>query len=423
MSIGTELLLGQIVDTNAQFIASELAKLGINCYFRTTVGDNKERIKEALLNALKRSEIVITTGGLGPTADDLTTECIAELFEVPLYFDEEVFEHIKRLFASFRYTMPESNRKQALRPEGSGILPNPAGTAPGVLWKLPEDLSERIGLIKSKLPRSILTFPGVPRELKAMWQETAMDYLSKTYAVGTFWSRDLKHYGIGESALAEKYAHLLNLENPTVAPYAGNWECRLRVTARAETEEQARLLAAPVIEEIVTNSGSLCYGFDDATLDSVLGELLSQRHLTLAVAESCTGGLVSERLTDRPGSSEYIKLNVVTYSNEAKSKILGVEEKVLIEHGAVSAECAEQMAVGIRNLAQTDLGMSVTGIAGPGGGTEEKPVGLTYVGLSWQGGYEGKKINLPSRHARKDMRLRASNEALNLMRLHLLNQK
>ncbi len=423
LSIGTELLLGQIVDTNAQFIASELAKLGINCYFRTTVGDNKERIKDAFLSALKRADIVITTGGLGPTADDLTTECIADLFEVPLYFDEEVFAHIKKLFASFRYNMPESNRKQALRPEGASILPNPAGTAPGVLWQIPENLCTRIGLIKSKLPRTILTFPGVPRELKAMWQETAFGYLSKTYATGTFWSRDLKHYGIGESALAEKYAHLLNLENPTVAPYAGNWECRLRVTTRGETEEQAKLLAAPVIEEIVTNSGTLCYGFDDDTLDSVLGDMLSQRHLTLAVAESCTGGLVSERLTDRPGSSEYIKLNVVTYANEAKSKILGVEEKVLAAHGAVSAECAEQMAIGIRKLAQADLGLSVTGIAGPGGGTEEKPVGLTFIGLAWEGGYEGKQVNLPSRHARKDMRLRASNEALNLVRLHLLNHK
>ena len=382
VSIGTELLLGQILDTNAQFIAEELAKLGINSFYRTTVGDNKDRIKNVLQIAFSRANVVITTGGLGPTPDDLTTESIADFFKVPLIFDEAVFEEIKSKFASMRFPMPESNRKQALRPAASSILPNPAGTAPGILWQIDPAICRSAGLNDSDESRAILTFPGVPRELKAMWRQTALPFLKANCATSVFWSRDLKHYGIGESALAEKYAHLLRESNPTVAPYAGNWECRLRVTAKAKTSELAKSIAQPLIDEILKNSGTLCYGFDDDTLESVVGDLLVQRKKTLSVAESCTGGLVSERLTDRPGSSEYITLNLVTYSNDAKTKMLGVEETVLNDKGAVSPECAEQMATGIRNLTGTAIGLSVTGIAGPDGGTPEKPVGLVYVGLA-----------------------------------------
>jgi nicotinamide-nucleotide amidase len=419
LSIGTELLLGQILDTNAQYLSEQLAKLGINSFYRTTVGDNKDRIKDALGVAFSRASLVITTGGLGPTADDLTTESIAEFFRVPLIFDEAVFEQIKALFSTMRFPMPESNRKQALRPADSSILPNPQGTAPGILWQIDQATCRRAGLADMDNPRTILTFPGVPRELKAMWRETAIPFLAHTYATGVFWSHDLKHYGIGESALAEKYAHLLSQSNPTVAPYAGNWECRLRVTAKGETEEAAKLLAQPVIEEILKNSGSLCYGFDDDTLESVVGDLLVRRNKTLSVAESCTGGLVSERLTDRPGSSQYITLNLVTYANAAKTTMLAVEETVLQAKGAVSSECAEQMAKGVRKLAGSDIGLSVTGIAGPAGGTPEKPVGLVYIGLASETGYEGKRLAFPSRLSRKDIRLRAANEALNLVRLYL----
>jgi nicotinamide-nucleotide amidase len=421
VSIGTELLLGQILDTNAQFLGSELAKLGINCYYRTTVGDNKERIKEALRNAFSRSHLVITTGGLGPTADDLTTECIAELFGAPLVLDEAVFEYIKGLFAQMKFTMPESNRKQALRPDGAAILRNPAGTAPGIIWKIDNETARKAGLADSTEQRSILTFPGVPRELKAMWQETGIKFVADTYGTGIFWSCELKHYGIGESALAEKYAHLLEKSNPTVAPYAGNWECRLRVTAKAETIENAKDIAQPVIDEIINGSGTLCYGMDDDTLESVVGSLLSERKRTLSVAESCTGGLVSERLTDKPGSSAYISLNLVTYSNDAKIKMLGVEESLLKENGAVSAACAEQMAKGMRKLSGADLAVSITGIAGPDGGTDEKPVGLVYIGLASENDYSGKKLSFPARLSRKDIRLRSANEALNLVRLHLLS--
>jgi nicotinamide-nucleotide amidase len=417
LSIGTELLLGQVLDTNSQFIATELAKLGIDSFFRTTVGDNVARIKEVFQTALRRADIVIATGGLGPTADDLTHECIAELFGVEMVFDEAVFERIKSLFASLKYKMPESNRKQAFRPAGAQILPNPAGTAPGIIWKIDKQECNRI---RAKPPKTILTFPGVPRELKAMWHETAAPFLSQNYSEGVTWSRELKHYGIGESALAEKYAHLLALPSPTVAPYAGRWECRLRVTAKAPTVESAMALAKPVIDEIMRDSGTLCYGLDDETLESVVGDLLTKTGKSLAVAESCTGGLVSERLTDIPGSSNYIKLNVVSYANEAKQELLGVSEEVLAAHGAVSAESAEQMAKGIKKLAKSDLGLSVTGIAGPTGGTPEKPVGLVYLGLAANDFYTGKELRLPSRLSRADIRLRSANEALNMVRLFLL---
>jgi nicotinamide-nucleotide amidase len=419
LSIGTELLLGQILDTNAQFIGSELAKLGIDSFFRTTVGDNVERIKEAFATALKRADLVIATGGLGPTADDLTHESVAELLGTEMEFDEEVFDRIQKIFARFKYKMPESNRKQAFRPRGARILANPVGTAPGIIWEIDKQTCARIGV---EQPRTVLTFPGVPREMQAMWRETAVPFLAKSYSDGVTWSRELKHYGIGESALAEKFAHLLKLSNPTVAPYAGRWECRLRVTAKAPSVEAATALAQPVIDEILRGSGNLCYGFDDDTLESVVGALLTKSGKTLAVAESCTGGLVSERLTDIPGSSNYIKLNVVSYANEAKQQLLGVEEEVLNGHGAVSAECAEQMAKGIKELAKADLGLSITGIAGPTGGTPEKPVGLVYIGLAIPGSYLGKELGLPSRLSRSDIRLRSANEALNMVRLHLIEE-
>ncbi len=289
LSIGTELLLGHVLDTNCQFFAQELASLGIDCFFRSTVGDNKVRIKEAVKNALERSDILITTGGLGPTADDLTTESLAEAFNVSLDFDQETLTSIEQFFKASGYPMPEANKKQALRPRGSTILPNPNGTAPGIIWQLSDEL---IAQLKHPAQRKvILTFPGVPRELFAMWQQTARPFLQNYFGGDIIWSCQFKHYGIGESALAEKYAHLLNLSNPTVAPYAGYGECRLTVTAKASSTEEAKAVARPIINEILQTSGTLCYGFDDETLESALAKLLITNNKTLAVAESCTGGL------------------------------------------------------------------------------------------------------------------------------------
>jgi nicotinamide-nucleotide amidase len=420
LSVGTELLLGQVLDTNSQFVAVELAKLGIDCYFRSTVGDNKQRLKDAIRIALNRADVLITTGGLGPTADDLTTECLAEFFQSELVFDQEVFDYISALFRERNYPMPESNRKQALRPVGADKLPNPAGTAPGLIWRLGKEVLARVGIEEPEKERIVLTFPGVPRELKAMWRETAAPFLQRIYTPGVLWSIELKHYGIGESALAEQYAHLLERANPTVAPYAGHGECRLRVTAKANDVAEAKKIAEPVIEEIRQGSGHKCYGADDDTLESVIGKLLSERELKLSVAESCTGGLVSQRLTDIPGSSNYIGLNVVTYSNQAKSQILGVNESTLATHGAVSAECAEEMAKGVLRLGQADIGLSVTGIAGPDGGTPEKPVGLVYLGLAFEDSYTARTLHLGAKSSRSEIRFRTANEALNMVRLFLL---
>jgi nicotinamide-nucleotide amidase len=420
LSIGTELLLGQIVDTNAQFIGQELAKLGIDCFFRSTVGDNKERIKEAVRIALSRADIVITTGGLGPTADDLTTEALAECFEAAMIMDEALLAHIESLFHSLHYKMPESNRKQALIPEGASILPNPVGTACGIIWEVAPALVEMAKIVPGSNQKVVMTFPGVPRELFAMWKETAYPYLADKYAAGSLWSCELKHFGIGESALAEKYAKLLQAENPSVAPYAGRWECRLRVTAKAVSEEAARMLAKPVINEIMQTSATLCYGTNDDTLESVVGRLLVERKKTIAVAESCTGGLVSARLTEIPGSSAYIKLNLVTYANEAKNKMLGVPQAVLETHGAVSPECAEEMARGVMKLAESDIGLSITGIAGPTSDNADKPVGLVYIALATNESYTGEQLNMPARLGRSEIRYRTASEALNMVRLHLL---
>jgi len=270
-----------------------------------------------------------------------------------------------------------------------------------------------------------MTFQGVPSELKAMWAQTARAYLQEHYGGSSIWSCELKHFGIGESALAEKYAHLLDLQNPTVAPYAGRWECRLRVAAKAADQDAARLLAQPVIDEIKAGSGHTLYGYDDDTLESTVGRLLTERNMTLAVAESCTGGLVSERLTDIAGSSRYIKLNAVTYANEAKMKVLGVSAQTLETHGAVSAECAAEMARGMLDLADADVALSITGIAGPGGGTTQKPVGHVYLGLASRAAdgsvvLAGKQLSLGDRLPRAEIRWRTANEALNMVRLHLL---
>ncbi|MDR3614434.1 MAG: competence/damage-inducible protein A [Candidatus Obscuribacterales bacterium] len=421
LSVGTELLLGQVLDTNCQFLAVELAKLGIDCFFRTTVGDNKQRIKEALQTAFNRADVVITTGGLGPTADDLTTECLAEFFQVEQVFDDQVWAHIQELFKHRNFPLPESNRKQALRPLGAQILPNPAGTAPGIIWHVSPELLKKASVANPEKDRCVLTFPGVPRELKAMWADTAFAYLLKRYTSGTMWSIELKHYGIGESALAEQYAHLLEGSNPTVAPYAGTGECRLRVTAKADTIDGAKIIAQPIVDEILAGSGQRCYGFDNDTLESVVGELLVKGGYRLSVAESCTGGLLSQRLTDIAGSSRYITLNVVSYAYEAKVGLLGVSPVTLEKYGAVSPECAEEMARGMLKLGYADIALSVTGVAGPAGGTEAKPVGLVYMALVTKDQCIPRTLQLGSKAGRSEIRFRTTNEALNMVRLFLLN--
>ncbi|PMB27773.1 competence/damage-inducible protein A [Fischerella thermalis] len=368
--VGTEMLLGNILNSNAQYLAIQLAKLGIPHYYQTVVGDNPQRLKHVIEIASQRSEILIFTGGLGPTPDDLTCETIADFFNTPLVERPEIIEDIARKYAQRGRQMTPSNRKQALIPKGAEILPNPTGTAPGIIWQPQPGLT-------------IFTFPGVPSEMQRMWEETAVPYLRNLgWGKETIYSRMLKFWGIPESALAEKVAAYLNLTNPTVAPYASKGEVKLRISAKAATEAAAQELIAPVHKQLQDIAGLDYYGADDDTLASVVGELLRRDQQTLSVAESCTGGGLGQMLTEISGSSDYFWGGVISYDNSVKINLLGVNAEDLGKFGAVSATVAEQMALGVRSRLGTSWGLSITGIAGPTGGTETKPVGLVYIGLA-----------------------------------------
>lgn len=370
IAIGTELLLGEITNTNAQFLAQELAALGISHHFQTVVGDNMERIHQVLEQATRRSQLILCTGGLGPTPDDLTTEAIARYFQTPLVEHPEIFADIQAKYARRGLTTPENNRKQALLPQGAMVLPNPRGTAPGMIWSPRPNLT-------------VMTFPGVPSELQAMWRETAVPYLqAHGWVTGVIVSRNLRFWGISEAALAEKVQDFFALTNPTVAPYAGKGETRLRVTARAADAATAWALIAPVETQLRQRTGADCYGVDEDSLAKVVGQWLQRRGETLAVAESCTGGLLGAMITEVPGSSAYFQGGVVGYANTVKEKVLGVAAELLTNQGAVSAAVAQAMAVGVRERLAATWGLSITGIAGPGGGSEAKPVGLVYIGLA-----------------------------------------
>jgi len=368
--IGTELLLGDILNSNAQFLAKQLANLGIAHYYQTVVGDNPDRIKQVLAIATQRSQILIFTGGLGPTPDDLTVATIADFFDTPLIERPEIIEDITKKFARRGRVMTDSNRKQALIPQGANILPNPIGTAPGIIWQPVADVT-------------IMTFPGVPTEMKSMWQETAIPYMqSQGWCEQTIHSRTLKFWGITESGLAEKVAPLLEMENPTVAPYANYGEVKLRISARAKSQELAEKLIVPVEQKIRNIAGIDCYGINDESLATVVGKLLLDRGETLAVAESCTGGGLGSMLTSIPGSSEYFYGGVIAYENQVKITLLDVDREDLIAEGSVSHLVAKQMASGVVKKLGSNWGISISGIAGPGGGTDSKPVGLVYIGIA-----------------------------------------
>jgi nicotinamide-nucleotide amidase len=372
--IGTELLLGDITNTNAQFLATQLAMLGIPHYFQTVVGDNPERIQQVINIARNRAQILILTGGLGPTPDDLTHETLATFFGVSLVERSDIVEDIARKYAQRGREMSPSNRKQALIPQGAEILPNPTGTAPGIIWQPVEGLT-------------ILTFPGVPGEMQRMWQETAVPHLkAQGWGQSIIYSRTLRFWGIAESALAEKVAPFLEQANPTVAPYASKGEVKLRISTRASSEAVALELIEPVSQQLQTIAGMDYFGADDDTLASVCGTLLKGAGATLAVAESCTGGGLGQFLTEVAGSSDYFKGGVIAYDNAVKIALLGVNAEDLAQQGAVSATVAEQMALGVRKALGTTWGVSITGIAGPGGGSETKPVGLVYIGLAGPAG-------------------------------------
>lgn len=368
--VGTELLLGDILNTNAHFLAQQLADLGIPHYYQTVVGDNPGRIKQVMTIACDRSSILIFTGGLGPTPDDLTVETIADFFGVPLVERPEIIEDIAQKYARRGRQMTPSNRKQALIPEGAEILLNRLGTAPGIIWQPRPNLT-------------ILTFPGVPLEMRHMWQETAVPFLkSQGWGKEIIYSRTLKFWGIAESALAEKASDFLNLSNPTVAPYASQGEVKLRVSAKAESAEAANQIISPVAQQLQQIAGLNYFGADDDTLASVVGNLLEEADETVSVAESCTGGGLGQMITTAAGSSDYFLGGVISYDNQVKISLLDVNPQDLAQHGAVSHIVAKQMAVGVQKRLGTTWGLSITGIAGPGGGTDTKPVGLVYFGLA-----------------------------------------
>lgn len=376
--IGTELLLGDILNSNAQYLAQELASLGIPHYYQSVVGDNINRIHGVIQQAYQRSQILIFTGGLGPTPDDLTTEAIASFFGAKLESKPELIADIQEKFASRNREMSENNLKQALIPQGAEILPNLTGTAPGIIW---QPFKEKVNHPQQNL--TIFTFPGVPSEMKQMWQDTTVPFLkSQGWGEEIIYSRMMRFRGIGESNLAQKVNHLFDLTNPTVAPYASMGEVRLRVAAKAKSPQLAEELINPVAEEIKAIAGDDYFGDNEDSLASVVGKSLTEKKHTISVAESCTGGGIGAMLTEVAGSSNYFYGGVISYSNQIKINQLGVSPQTLEKYGAVSPQVAEEMAKGVQAKMNTDWSISVTGIAGPEGGSQEKPVGLVYIGIA-----------------------------------------
>jgi len=368
IAVGTELLLGQILNTNAKFLSVELSKLGINVYYQTVVGDNGQRLKDALSLALKRADLLILTGGLGPTTDDLTKETVAKLLDLPLELHQESLTRIQEYFLRMHREMAPNNEKQAYVPKGCRVLPNEYGTAPGCIIE--------------KENKVVIMLPGPPKEMEPMFKNYVYPYLrNKTNDV--IYSKVLRVLGIGESALEQKIMDLIDTQtNPTVALYAKQGEVTIRITAKEKDETGAMKLIEPMENEIRRRLGTAVYGIDEESLEEVTCRLLMEKKLTIATAESCTGGLLAEKITRIPGISQCFNMGVITYSNEAKQKILGVSGETLNKYGAVSSQTVIEMARGIQKYSNADIGVAITGIAGPGGGTATKPVGLVYVGIS-----------------------------------------
>lgn len=408
ISVGTELLLGQIVDTNAAYLSRLLPEFGIDAHYRVTVGDNASRLADALKTALDRADIVFTIGGLGPTQDDLTKETIAEVVGDEMYLDEESARHMREFFAARGIEMPQTNLKQAMAPKRGRALPNPLGTAPGAAFE-------------TENGKIVIALPGPPREFIPMVQEPVATYLREQCGAGTevIRSRVLRIAGLGESSVEESVKHLLSGANPTVAPLASPGEVHLRITAKASDKTDADALIDQMDREIVSVLGDAVFGRDEQTLETVVVKKLIERGLTLGIAESCTGGLISDRITNVPGCSATFLSGVVSYSNEAKMKLLGVPEQLLIEHGAVSEQVASAMAEGVIRAAGSDVGISTTGIAGPTGGTPQKPVGLVYMALA-SGGSETIVRKHQFSGSRTDIKLRASQTALDMLRKSLI---
>lgn len=406
ISVGTEILLGDILNTDAQFLSQELAKLGISVMHQSTVGDNAERLKNLLAEASERSDIIILSGGLGPTPDDITKEVCCEFFKKKMILHSNSLERMKKYFSAKNRSMPENNIKQAMLPEDCVVFQNNNGTAPG--------------LAMEKDGTHLILLPGPPRELKPMFFESAVPYLMR-FSDKIIISHNVRTFGIGESAMAQKVEDLLNMQNPTVAPYAKDGEALLRVTAMAESREQAEEMCRPVIEEIEKRLGSAVYGIDYTCIEEAVVELLKKNHLTVATAESCTGGFIAKRITNVSGSSEVFECGIVSYSNRIKNEILGVSADDLEKYGAVSETVARQMAQGALKVSGADIAVSVTGIAGPCGDGSNKPVGLSYIGLADKNRTWVTELNTGRTDRDYNRYVNASN-ALNMIRLYIRNE-
>lgn len=372
ISVGTEILLGNIVNTNAAYLAEKCASLGLQCFFQITVGDNAKRLAMVFKSALERSDLVILSGGLGPTADDLTKEVVAEVMDRKLILDQHSKKLIKQYFQKRGMEITENNWKQAMIPKGAMVIDNKNGTAPGIMI-------EENGKL-------VILLPGPPNELVPMFEQDIIPFLYERTRE-TIFSQTVKICGISESKAESMIKDLMKKQsNPTIAPYAKTGEVHLRVTAKAEDSKAAKKLCKPVVKELKSRFGANVYTTDeDTTLEKAVVDLLIANNLTISTIESCTGGLLAGRLINVPGISEIFKAGYVTYSNKAKRKLIGIKKSILDQYGAVSEEVARDMAKGASVFSKSDVTVSVTGIAGPDGGSEQKPVGLVYIGCNVKG--------------------------------------
>lgn len=406
LCVGTELLHGDIVNTNAQYISKKLAEIGIDVHYQSVVGDNPDRIKDGFNIAFKRADIVVCTGGLGPTKDDITKEVLADYFNVEMVYDEASFQHVKEMYSRFRKDMPQNNMRQTYFPKGCKILNNENGTANACILREQDDNGQfKIGVL----------LPGPPKEMQPLVDEQVVPYLHQ-YSNLVVYGEKIVVVNLGESAAEEMIMDMIDKQtNPTIAPYASAGKVIFRVTAKAESIEKCRLLIEPVKAELLKRFGKEnAYLTKDGKVEDKTAEDLIAYNLTIAVAESLTGGLVASRLISYPGISKSFMEGFITYSNESKIKTLGVKKETLDKYGAVSEQCAKEMAEGAAKVAGTDIGVSTTGIAGPDGGSENKPVGLAYVCVYYKGNFNCLEIHATGN--RDTVRERAATSALDMIR-------
>lgn len=407
ITVGTEILLGDILNTNCRYLSRELAAMGIEMYYQITVGDNEERLLKTLEESLNRSDIVICTGGLGPTEDDITKEVCAKYFGYELELHKSSLDAMIERFKHMNRVPTKNNEKQAYFPKEAYVLKNDNGTAPGCIME--------------KEGKMIVVLPGPPKEMESMFENYVKPYLSKL-TDDVIESEVLRIIGVGESKVENDILDIIDSQtNPTIATYAKGYECTLRITAKAKSVEEAKELIKPMSDEMKRRFGQSLYATGETSIEEVVAKMLVENNLKIAVAESCTGGMVSASLINYPGISSVFMEGCVTYSNEAKMKSLGVKKETLDVYGAVSDKCAKEMASGVAARYNTNVGIATTGIAGPGGGTDEKPVGLVYFGIYINGKVITKKYVFNG--DRQGIRERATRTILNDLRLELLNME